>query len=49
MIFIWDEWPQFFRGRLRAIFELTGQITFQPRGGLPWNVRQRRARLWMNE
>jgi len=44
--FVWDEWPQFFRGRLRVLYELRGEVVYQPRPQLPWYwPRHRRARL----
>lgn len=49
LIYVWDRWPQFFRGRLRVLFEVTGEVTYQPRARLRWNVRQRRARLWTED
>lgn len=24
--FVWDEWPNFFRGRLRVLYGLTGEV-----------------------
>lgn len=27
--FVWDEWPQYFRGRLRAPYELTGEVRYR--------------------
>jgi len=46
--FIWDEFPEFFRGRLRVLYELRGEVIYQPRLKLPWYwPRHRRAwRLW---
>jgi hypothetical protein len=29
--YVWDEWPQFFRGRLRVLYELRGEVIYQPR------------------
>lgn len=43
--FVWDAWPDLFRGRLRVLYELTGKIPKQPRAPLPWYITGRRARL----
>jgi hypothetical protein len=40
--YVWDEWPQFFRGRLRVLYEELGDVTYQPRPRLPWWRRHRR-------
>lgn len=42
--FVWDEFPEFFRGRLRVLYELRGEVAYQPRPKLPWYwPRHRRA------
>ena len=43
--YVWDEWPQFFRGRLRVLYELRGTITYGPRPSLPW-YWPRHRRFW---
>ena len=34
-VFVWDEYPEFFRGRLRVLYELTGNVSNVARGALP--------------
>jgi hypothetical protein len=31
LILVWDRWPQFFRGRLRVLYELTGEVRHMKR------------------
>lgn len=35
LMYIWDRWPQFFRGRLKVLFEMTGEVTCQPLAPAP--------------
>jgi hypothetical protein len=30
-IYVWDRWPQFFRGRLRVLYEITREVRYAPR------------------
>lgn len=43
--FVWDEWPEYFLGRLRVLYELRGEVRYRPRPPLPWNWTRRRALL----
>jgi hypothetical protein len=36
LIFVWDRWPQFFRGRLRVLYQLTGEVRYVKRPPLGW-------------
>jgi len=48
--FVWDRWPQFFRGRLRVIYEETGQVPcFTRPCRPPWVLPTAcRAVLWVD-
>jgi hypothetical protein len=47
---VWDEWPQFFRGRLRVEYECTGQVMYRDRPPFKWNApKRRRARIFVDE
>jgi DNA mismatch endonuclease, patch repair protein len=41
LMFIWDEWPQFFVGRLRVVYEQTGDLLYTPRPRLGCGARRR--------
>jgi len=45
-VYIWDRWPQFFRGRFRVQYEVTGEVPYLARPPLTFYCRWRRARLW---
>jgi hypothetical protein len=43
LIHVWDRWPQFFRRRLRVLYELTGEVRYVMRPPLGWREPGRRA------
>jgi hypothetical protein len=49
LAFVWDEWPEFFRGRLRVLYELTEEVRSRPAGGRMSSARlkSRRRSRWL--
>jgi hypothetical protein len=37
MVYVWDRWPEYFRGRLRVEYDATGAVRYHPRPRLAWN------------